>query len=324
MQTSILNQNLESSLEKGFKFPHQTSFYSGKVRDVYGIGNRYLLMVATDRISAFDKILPREIPYKGHVLNQIGAYMLEETKDVCPNWYRESPMPNISIGYKCKPFMVEIIVRGNLCGTAWRIYKAGGRTICGVTMPEGLKENDFFEKPIVTPTTKNKDGHDEDITKEEIISRGLMTQKDWEEIESYAVALFKKGNQIVAKRGLIMADTKYEFGKHKRKIMLMDELHTPDSSRFFYSEDFEKNQKEGIKPLHLSKEFVREWLVERGFSGKEGQEIPEMPDEFVMEVHDKYLEFYEIIMGRPFTPSYSTPKKVIDKCKKVLAVYPMK
>ncbi len=323
MSTSILNQNLESSLPEGFSFPHQTSFYSGKVRDVYEINDRYLLMVATDRISAFDKILGREIPYKGHVLNQITTYMLNETKDVCPNWFIESPLPNILIGYRCKRFMVEVIVRGNLCGSAWRIYKDGGRTICGAKMQDGLKENDFFDEPIVTPTTKNQHGHDEDITKEEIIAQGSMTESEWNQVSGYALALFKKGNQLVSRRGLIMADTKYEFGTYNGQVMLMDELHTPDSSRFFHSKDFNKNQLDGRKQEHLSKEFVREWLMEQGFTGQDNQEIPYMSDEFVMSVHDKYTDLFEQVMGRPFAPSYSTPEKVIEKCKKVLAVYEM-
>ena len=258
-----------------FSFPHQTRFYSGKVRDVYTIQNDILVMVASDRISAFDVILPRPIPYKGQVLNQIAAYMLSATSDICPNWLISSPAPNVSIGKKCDPFKIEMVVRGNCTGHAWRTYSSGKRTLCGITMPEGLKENDFFPSPIITPSTKAEQGHDEDISREQIIATGLATATEFEVLEKYTLSLFERGKQIAAKRGLILVDTKYEFGKIGDTIYLMDEIHTPDSSRYFYADGFEARQATGEKQLQLSKEFVREWLIANNFMGKQGQTVPE-------------------------------------------------
>ncbi|MDO9156569.1 MAG: phosphoribosylaminoimidazolesuccinocarboxamide synthase, partial [Sediminibacterium sp.] len=242
-------------------FPQQTGFYKGKVRDVYSIGSDLLVMIASDRISAFDVILPRTIPYKGQVLNQIAAYMLGQTADICPNWLLNCPAPNVSIGQKCNPFKIEMVVRGNLVGHAWRTYQSGKRTLCGVEMPAGLKENDFFPTPLITPSTKAVEGHDEDISKEEIIKGGLATAEEWATLEKYALALFERGKSIAAKRGLILADTKYEFGKLGDTIYLMDEIHTPDSSRYFYADNFEQRQATGERQKQLSKEFVREWLI---------------------------------------------------------------
>jgi phosphoribosylaminoimidazole-succinocarboxamide synthase len=264
-----------------FEFPKQTNFYSGKVRDVYSIGDDLLVMIASDRISAFDVILPKPIPYKGQVLNQIAEYMLRSCEDICPNWLLRSPAPNVSVGKRCVPFKIEMVVRGNLTGHAWRTYQAGARMLCGVTLPEGLKENDFFPSPIITPSTKASEGHDEDISKEEIIGQGIATAKEWETLEKYALQLFERGKSIAAKQGLILVDTKYEFGKIGDDIILMDEIHTPDSSRYFYAEGFDERQANNEKQKQLSKEFVREWLIENNFMGKEGQTVPEMSDEWI-------------------------------------------
>lgn len=283
-----------------FQFPSQTAFYSGKVRDVYTISNQYLVMVASDRISAFDVILPRPIPFKGQVLNQIAAYMLEQTKDICPNWLMSVPAPNVSIGHKCEPFKIEMVVRGNLVGHAWRTYSSGIRTLCGVTLPDGLKENDYFPTPIITPSTKAAAGHDEDISADEIIRQGLATAEEWEELSAYTLALFKKGCALAKDRGLILADTKYEFGKLNGKIVLMDEIHTPDSSRYFYADGFEERQLNGERQLQLSKEFVREWLIQNNFMGKEGQVVPEMSDTWIQSISQRYIELYEKIIGAPF------------------------
>ena len=285
-----------------FNFPQQTAFYSGKVRDVYTIGEDVLVMIASDRISAFDVILPREIPYKGQVLNQIAAYMLEATADICPNWLESIPAPNAAIGKRCNPFKIEMVVRGNLTGHSWRIYSAGGRTICGVTMPEGMKENDFFPTPLITPTTKASKGHDEDISKEEIIAQGLVSAAEWDVLEKNTLALFARGKEIASKRGLILADTKYEFGKIGDTIVLMDEIHTPDSSRYFYAEGFEERQRVGERQKQLSKEFVREWLIANNFMGKEGQVIPEMTDEWLNTISKRYIELYEKVIGEAFEP----------------------
>ncbi len=285
-----------------FNFPQQTAFYSGKVRDVYTIGEDVLVMIASDRISAFDVILPREIPYKGQVLNQIAAYMLEATADICPNWLESVPAPNAAIGKRCNPFKIEMVVRGNLTGHSWRIYSAGNRTICGVTMPEGMKENDFFPTPLITPTTKASKGHDEDISKEEIISQGLVSAAEWDVLEKYTLALFARGKEIASKRGLILADTKYEFGKTGDTIVLMDEIHTPDSSRYFYAEGFEERQRVGERQKQLSKEFVREWLIANDFMGKEGQVVPEMTDEWLNTISKRYIELYEKVIGEAFKP----------------------
>jgi phosphoribosylaminoimidazole-succinocarboxamide synthase len=282
--------------------PGLLNTYHGKVRDVYYIENELLVMLASDRISAFDVILPKPIPYKGQVLNQIAAYMLEATKDICPNWLISTPAPNVAIGQKCTPFKIEMVVRGNLVGHAWRTYQAGGRTLCGVTLPEGLKENDYFPNPIITPSTKASEGHDEDISKEAIIAEGLASAEDWAILEKYALALFERGKAIAAKRGLILVDTKYEFGKIGDTIYLMDEIHTPDSSRYFYADGFEARQANQEKQKQLSKEFVREWLIENNFMGKEGQTVPAMSEEWIQTISKRYIELYEQIIGEAFQP----------------------
>jgi phosphoribosylaminoimidazole-succinocarboxamide synthase len=258
-------------------------------------------MVASNRISAFDVILPRPIPFKGQVLNQIAAYMLEQTKNICPNWLLSVPAPNVSIGKKCDPFKIEMVVRGNLVGHAWRTYQQG-RILCGETMPDGLKENDYFPTPIITPSTKAAEGHDEDISEKEIIAKGLATKTDWEILKKYTLALFEKGKQLAEKRGLILADTKYEFGKIDGEIVLMDEIHTPDSSRYFYADGFEERQSRGERQKQLSKEFVREWLIANNFMGKEGQQVPEMSEEWVQVISKRYIELYEKLIGTAFQP----------------------
>jgi len=289
-----------------YHFPDQTGFYKGKVRDVYSLNNGLLIMIASDRISAFDVILPRLIPYKGQVLNQIAAFMLKATHDICPNWLLSVPAPNVSIGKRCDPFRVEMVIRGNLTGHAWRTYSSGQRILCGVTMPEGLKENDYFPSPIITPSTKAETGHDEDISKEEIIAKGIVREKDYNQIEQYTYKLFERGKELAKKRGLILVDTKYEFGKIGDTIYLMDEIHTPDSSRYFYADGFEERQKKGEKQKQLSKEFVREWLIANGFMGKAGQSVPVMSDEWVRTISNRYIELYEKVIGEEFTPlSYS-------------------
>jgi phosphoribosylaminoimidazole-succinocarboxamide synthase len=285
-----------------FSFPGQTGFYSGKVRDVYSIGYQWLVMIASDRISAFDVILPRPIPFKGQVLNQIAAYMLDATRDICPNWLTASPAPNVSIGKRCKPFKIEMVVRGNLVGHAWRTYSSGKKELCGATMPEGLRENDFFPTPLITPSTKAEAGHDEDINPDEILASGLASQKEWDKLSHYALQLFARGKEIAAKRGLILADTKYEFGKIGDTIYLMDEVHTPDSSRYFYADGFEQRQQTGERQKQLSKEFVREWLIANNFMGKEGQTVPAMPDEWIQTISNRYIELYEKVIGAPFQP----------------------
>ena len=295
----ILSPKLLSGMGN-FKFPNQTNFYKGKVRDVYFIGNDWLVMIASDRISAFDVILPLPIPFKGQVLNQIAAYMLGETNDVCKNWLVYVPAPNVSIGKKCEPFKIEMVVRGNLVGHAWRTYSSGKRILCGATMPDGLKENDFFPEPIITPSTKADAGHDEDISPDEIIEKGLATRDEWTTLSQYAFHLFEKGKAIAAKRGLILADTKYEFGKLDGEIYLMDEVHTPDSSRYFYADGFEERQETGERQKQLSKEFVREWLIANNFMGKEGQTVPEMSDEWVNTISQRYIELYEKVIGKKF------------------------
>jgi len=282
--------------------PGLLNTYHGKVRDVYYIENELLVMIASDRISAFDVILPKPIPYKGQVLNQIAAYMLDATKDICPNWLISTPAPNVAIGHKCTPFKIEMVVRGNLVGHAWRTYQAGGRRLCGVTLPEGLKENDYFPNPIITPSTKASEGHDEDISKEAIIAEGLASAEDWAILEKYALALFARGKAIAAKRGLILVDTKYEFGKIGDTIYLMDEIHTPDSSRYFYADGFEARQANQEKQKQLSKEFVREWLIENNFMGKEGQTVPAMSEEWIQTISKRYIELYEQIIGEAFQP----------------------
>ena len=284
-----------------YNFPGQQSVYHGKVRDVYNIGNQKLVMVATDRISAFDVVLPKGIPYKGQMLNQIAAKFLDATTDICPNWKLATPDPMVTVGVLCQGFPVEMIVRSYLCGSAWRAYKSGVREICGVKLPEGMRENQKFPQPIITPTTKAEMGlHDEDISKEEILAKGLATPEEYALMEQYTLALFQRGTEIAAKRGLILVDTKYEFGKHNGQIYLMDEIHTPDSSRYFYSEGYQERFEKGEAQKQLSKEFVREWLMDNGFQGKEGQQIPEMTDEIVNSISERYMELYEHITGEKF------------------------
>jgi phosphoribosylaminoimidazole-succinocarboxamide synthase len=293
-------------------FPQQTAEYHGKVRDVYYIENELLVMIASNRISAFDVILPRPIPFKGQVLNQIAAYMLQKTVDICPNWLLATPAPNVAIGKKCTPFKIEMVVRGNLVGHAWRTYQAGGRKLCGVTLPEGMAENDFFPSPIITPSTKASEGHDEDISKEEIIKQGLASAEDWAILEKYTLALFARGKEIAAKQGLILVDTKYEFGKIGDTIYLMDEIHTPDSSRYFYSDGFEERQTKKEKQKQLSKEFVREWLIENNFMGKEGQTVPHMSDEWIDTISKRYIELYEKVIGESFKPEQQSEEETYD------------
>ena len=284
-----------------FSFPGQTSVYHGKVRDVYFIGDNLLCMVATDRISAFDVILPEGIPFKGQILNQIAAKFLNETRDIVPNWLLATPDPMVSIGYRCKGYPVEMIVRGYLCGSAWRAYKAGAREICGVRLPEGMRENEKFPTPIITPTTKAEIGtHDEDISREEILARGLVPENEYRQIEQYALALFARGQEIAGKHGLILVDTKYEFGSCNGQVMLMDEVHTPDSSRYFYADGYAERFEAGEPQRQLSKEFVREWLMDKGFQGKEGQQVPEMTPAVVQSITDRYVELYEGITGDAF------------------------
>lgn len=284
-----------------FHFPGQTSVYHGKVRDVYFLGDDRLVMVATDRISAFDVILPEGIPSKGQILNQIAAKFLDASADICPNWKLATPAPMVTVGVRCEGFPVEMIVRGYLCGSAWRAYKSGVREICGVRLPEGMKENQRFPEPIITPTTKAEIGaHDEDISREEILARGLATPEEYALLEKYTLALFRRGTEIAAQRGLILVDTKYEFGKHNGTIYLMDEVHTPDSSRYFYSEGYEERFAKGEPQKQLSKEFVREWLMDNGFQGKEGQAVPEMTPAIVESISNRYIELYEHITGETF------------------------
>lgn len=296
-----------------FQFPDQTGFYQGKVRDVYTIDNTKLVMIASDRISAFDVILPRHIPYKGQVLNSIAAYMLNTTKDICPNWLLSSPTPNSSIGWKCIPFKIEVVVRGHLCGHAWRTYESGARVLCGTLLPEGLKESGAFPEPLITPSTKADAGHDEDISEAEILRQGLATEDEWNEIKSYALQLFAKGQAMARQQDLILADTKYEFGKRNGEIVLMDEIHTPDSSRYFYAEGFDDRQNRNEKQKQLSKEFVREWLIQNEFMGKEGQAVPEMSDDWVKTISNKYIELYEKLTGSTFVPMVMDEEEVYQK-----------
>ena len=307
---------------KPLKFKQQTKFYKGKVRDVYSISNKYLVVLASNRISAFDVILPRPIPFKGQVLNQIAAYMLNATKDICPNWLLSVPAPNVSIGKKCEPFKIEMVVRGNLTGHAWRTYSAGQRILCGVAMPEGMKENDYFASPIITPSTKAAEGHDEDISAEDIIKNKLATTEEWKILCNYALQLFNRGKEIAAIQGLILVDTKYEFGKIGDEIILMDEIHTPDSSRYFYADGFEERQQKGERQKQLSKEFVREWLIENNFMGKEGQTVPAMSDEWIQTISNRYIELYEKIIGEKFVPTEmsdeETEKIIVEALKGLL------
>ena len=283
-----------------FNFPGQVSLYKGKVRDVYNINNDFLVMVVSDRISAFDVVLPKGIPYKGQVLNQIAAKFLDATADIVPNWKIASPDPNVTVGHMCEPYKVEMVIRGYLTGHAWREYKSGKRTLCGCVMPDGMLENQKFPEPLLTPTTKASEGHDEDISREEIIASGLVDKAEYEMIEDYTRKLFQRGTEIAAKMGLILVDTKYEFGKKDGKIYLIDEIHTPDSSRYFYLNGYEERLAKGEQQKQLSKEFVRQWLIENGFQGKEGQTVPFMSDEFVASVSERYIELYENITGDKF------------------------
>ena len=286
--------------ETKFNFPKQKGFYKGKVRDVYNIGDEKLVMIVSDRISAFDVVLPKGIPYKGQVLNQIAAKFLEATKDIVPNWVIAVPDPMVTVGLFCEPFKVEMVIRGYLSGHAWREYKAGKRVLCGVPMPEGMKENDKFPEPLITPTTKASVGHDEDISREEILKQGIVSKEDYEMLEKYTRAVFQRGTEIAAKMGLILVDTKYEFGKKDGRIFLIDEIHTPDSSRYFYKEGYEARQEKGEAQKQLSKEFVREWLMDNGFQGKDGQKVPEMTEEIIASISERYIELYENIVGEKF------------------------
>ncbi len=283
-----------------FNFPNQTSVYHGKVRDVYNINNEKLVMVASDRISAFDVVLPKGIPFKGQVLNQIASKFLDATSDIVPNWKLATPDPMVTVGLMCEPFKVEMVIRGYLTGSAWREYKAGARTLCGIALPEGMKENQKFETPIITPTTKADEGHDENISKEEIIAQGLVSKEDYEMLENYTMALFQRGTEMAAQMGLILVDTKYEFGKKDGKIYLIDEIHTPDSSRYFYADGYQERFEKGQDQKQLSKEFVRQWLIENGFQGKDGQQVPEMTEAYCDSVTERYIELYEKIAGEKF------------------------
>lgn len=286
--------------ETNFKFNKQTAFYRGKVRDVYTIDHQYLVMIASDRISAFDVVLPKPIPHKGQVLNQIAAKFLAATADILPNWVLSTPDPSVTIGHACEPFKVEMVIRGYLSGHAWRTYREGGRLLCGVTLPEGLKENDKLPEPIITPTTKAAVGHDEDISREDILAKGIVSEKDYVQLEKYTRALFQRGTEIARERGLILVDTKYEFGKKDGQIYLIDEIHTPDSSRYFYAEGYEERQASGAAQKQLSKEFVRQWLMDNGFQGKDGQQVPEMTEEVISSISARYIELYEHITGEQF------------------------
>lgn len=303
----ILTNQMSPAISKtNFHFPKQTSFYQGKVRDVYAIDNKLMVMIVSDRISAFDVVLPRAIPYKGQVLNQIAASMMEATKDIVPNWIMSVPDPNVTIGKMCEPFKVEMVIRGYLAGHAWREYKSGKRMLCGVRLPEGMKENDNFPEPIITPSTKATVGHDMDISREEIISQGIVSEADYIQLEKYAQAIFRRGAELALKQGLILVDTKYEFGKADGKIYLIDEIHTPDSSRYFYADGYAERQQRGEAQKQLSKEFVREWLIENNFQGKDGEVIPEMSDEWVNQISERYIELYEKLTGEKFVRSDNT------------------
>ena len=304
-----------------FQFPKQNGYYKGKVRDVYFIGEKLLVMIASDRISAFDVILPAPIPFKGQVLNQIAAYMLNATRDICPNWLKETPAPNAAIGLRCEPFRVEMVVRGNLTGHAWRTYDSGKRMLCGVPLPEGLKENDYFPSPIITPSTKAEQGHDEDISKEDIIAKGLVNEKDYSKLEEYTLALFERGKSIAARQGLILVDTKYEFGKIGDTVYLMDEIHTPDSSRYFYADGYEERQRKGERQKQLSKEFVREWLIANNFMGKEGQVVPPMSEEWIDTISKRYIELYEKVIGEKFKPEKLSDEETYERVTRAVGIY---
>jgi len=304
-------------LSSDYNFPGQKSVYKGKVRDVYNIDDKYLLMVVSDRISAFDVVLPKGIPYKGQVLNQIAAKFLDATKDIVPNWKIATPDPTVTFGHKCEPYPVEMIVRAYLTGSSWRTYKAGSREICGVRIPDGMKEHQKFPTPIITPTTKAEQGsHDEDISREEIIGKGLVSEREYSLIEKYAMEVFLRGSEIAASHGLILVDTKYEFGKREGQICLIDEINTPDSSRYFYADEYQERFDKGLPQKQLSKEFVREWLMDNGFQGKEGQTVPEMSDSFVNEVSERYIELYEKITGEKFMKAdiSNVPDRIEKNC----------
>lgn len=301
-----------------FHFAGQTGVYKGKVRDVYFVGDK-LVSVASDRISAFDHILPKPIPYKGQVLNQIAAYFLNATKDICPNWLQAVPDPNVSVGLKCEPIRIEMVIRGYLAGHSAREYKAGKRVLCGVVLPEGLKENDKFPEPIITPATKADEGHDEDISVEDILKREIVSKETWDTLEKYTRALFARGTEMAAAQGLILVDTKYEFGFHNGEVVLIDEIHTPDSSRYFYKEGYEERQKNNEPQKQLSKEFVREWLMENGFQGKDGQQMPFMPDEFVNTITERYIELYEKVTGLKF--ERGSTENLLERIEKNVSNY---
>ena len=294
---------MQAITSTNFKFPNQKSYYKGKVREVYNISDEILVMIVSDRISAFDVVLPRGIPYKGQVLNQIASKFLKATSDIVPNWVIDSPDPMVTVGRMCEPFKVEMVIRGYMSGHAWRTYKSGKRELCGVKLPEGMKENDKFPEPIITPTTKASVGHDEDISREEILKQGIVSKEDYEQLEKFTRAVFKRGTEMADKMGFILVDTKYEFGKSNGKIYLIDEIHTPDSSRYFYKEGYADRQAKGEAQKQLSKEFVREWLMANGFQGKDGQKIPEMTDEVVKNISERYIELYENILGEKFQRS---------------------
>ncbi|MDY3089546.1 MAG: phosphoribosylaminoimidazolesuccinocarboxamide synthase [Porphyromonas sp.] len=293
-------------VQTNFQFPGQTGVYHGKVRDVYFLEGGKIAMVATDRISAFDVVLPKGIPFKGQVLNQLATYFLEATKDIVPNWLIATPDPMVSLGHHCEPFKVEMVIRGYLTGSAWRAYKAGERTLCGITLPEGMKENQAFPTPIITPTTKADEGHDENISREEIIAQGIVSEEDYKQLEAYTLALFARGQEMARERGLILVDTKYEFGKKDGKIYLIDEIHTPDSSRYFYAEGYEERFAAGQEQRQLSKEFVRQWLIQNGFQGRDGEQVPEMTEAYCQSVSERYIELYEHVTGQAFVPVTST------------------
>ena len=305
---------MNSLTKTNYNFPGQTNIYHGKVRDIYSIGEDILVMVATDRISAFDVILPKGIPYKGQVLNQIASKFLDATSDILPNWKLTSPDPMVTVGHRCKPYKVEMVVRGYITGSAWREYSNGARTLCGLPLPDGLRENQKFEAPLITPTTKAEKGHDENISKEEIIAQGLVNREEYEQLEKYTLELFMRGSEIAAEKGLILVDTKYEFGKRDGRIYLIDEIHTPDSSRYFYQEGYEKRFQNGEEQRQLSKEFVRQWLMENGFRGEPGEKVPEMTDEYCQRVSERYIELYEKIVGEKFIRAESQdPERRIEE-----------
>lgn len=297
---------MEAIVKTDFQFPGQKSVYKGKVRDVYNIDDKYLVMVVSDRISAFDVVLPEGVPYKGQVLNQIAEKFLDATSDIVPNWKIASPDPMVTVGHMCEPFKVEMVIRGYLTGSSWRSYKSGERTLCGIPLPDGMKENQKFPTPLITPTTKAEEGHDENISKEEIIAQGLVSREDYELLEKYTMALFLRGTEMAAEKGLILVDTKYEFGKKDGKIYLIDEIHTPDSSRYFYADGYEERFQKGEKQKQLSKEFVREWLMENGFQGQAGQKVPEMTPKVVEGITERYIELYEKITGNKFVKGEGT------------------